>query len=391
MQFDFDDPIDRRNTHCAKWDALENLYGVSPDDGLAMWVADMDFRAPPCVNKALAEAVEHGVHGYFSDESDYKQAIISWMQRRHGWQVEPEWISTAHGLVSGVGLCLQAFTDPGDLVILFTPVYHAFAKITKANKRVIHEAPLALADGRYEMDLDALAASLTPKDKVVILCSPHNPGGRVWEPSELRALADFCVKHDLLLISDEIHHDLLMPGNKHTVMQNAAPDIEDRLVMLTAASKTFNLAGGMTGNVIIPDPKLRAKFTTVLLATGASPNRFGIAMTTAAYDEGEAWLDALLTYLDENRKIFDEGMNAIPGVHSMPMQSTYLSWVDFSGTGMALKDVIERVQGKAKVVGNHGPTFGTGGETYLRFNIATRRSLVEEAVKRLKSAFSDLQ
>ena len=391
MQFDFDDPIDRRNTHCAKWDALENLYGVSPDDGLAMWVADMDFRAPPCVNKALAEAVEHGVHGYFSDESDYKQAIISWMQRRHGWQVEPEWISTAHGLVSGVGLCLQAFTDPGDHVILFTPVYHAFAKITKANKRVIHEAPLALADGRYEMDLDALAASLTPKDKVVILCSPHNPGGRVWEPSELRALADFCVKHDLLLISDEIHHDLLMPGNKHTVMQNAAPDIEDRLVMLTAASKTFNLAGGMTGNVIIPDPKLRAKFTTVLLATGASPNRFGIAMTTAAYDEGEAWLDALLTYLDENRKIFDEGMNAIPGVHSMPMQSTYLSWVDFSGTGMALKDVIERVQGKAKVVGNHGPTFGTGGETYLRFNIATRRSLVEEAVKRLKSAFSDLQ
>ena len=331
------------------------------------------------------------MHGYFSDESDYKQAIISWMQRRHGWQVEPEWISTAHGLVSGVGLCLQAFTDPGDHVILFTPVYNAFAKITKANKRVIHEAPLALADGRYEMDLDALAASLTPKDKVVILCSPHNPGGRVWEPSELRALADFCVKHDLLLISDEIHHDLLMPGNKHTVMQNAAPDIEDRLVMLTAASKTFNLAGGMTGNVIIPDPKLRAKFTTVLLATGASPNRFGIAMTTAAYDGGEAWLDALLTYLDENRKIFDEGMNAIPGVHSMPMQSTYLSWVDFSGTGMALKDVIERVQGKAKVVGNHGPTFGTGGETYLRFNIATRRSLVEEAVKRLKSAFSDLQ
>ena len=391
MQFDFDEPIDRRGTHCAKWDALEKLYGVSPDEGLAMWVADMDFRSPPCVNEVLAAAARHGVHGYFGDETDYKQSIISWMKRRHDWHVEPEWISTAHGLVSGVGHCLQAFTDPGDHVILFTPVYHAFAKVTKANDRVIHEAPLVLAGDRYEMDLDALAATLTDRDKVVILCSPHNPGGRIWEPSELRALADFCVTHDLLLIADEIHHDLVLPGNTHTVLPNAAPDIDDRLVMLTAASKTFNLAGGMTGNVIIPNRKLRAKFTAVLQAAGTSANRFGVEMTTAAYTQGEAWLEALLVYLDENRKVFDDAINAIPGLRSMPLQATYLSWVDFSGTGMTLDDVIERVQGKAKIVGNHGPTFGTGGELCLRFNIATRRSVIEEAVKRLKLAFSDLQ
>ena len=226
---------------------------------------------------------------------------------------------------------------------------------------------------------------------MVIFCSPHNPSGRVWSVEELSALAQFCEKHDLMLISDEIHHDLVFEGHSHTPMVNAAPKQLDRIVMLTAASKTFNLAGGMTGNVIIPNADLREKFVGVHASVGTSPNRFGIMMTTAAYAYGEEWLEALIGYLDGNRKLFDEGLNAIPGVRSMEMGSTYLAWVDFAGTGMSREEFTARVEGQARVVGNHGPTFGKGGETFLRFNFATQRARVREAVERLQEAFSDLQ
>jgi cystathionine beta-lyase len=207
----------------------------------------------------------------------------------------------------------------------------------------------------------------------------------------LNAIADFCVAHDLILMSDEIHHDLTMPGQTHHVMHKLRPDISDRLLMLTAASKTFNLAGGMTGNVILPDPALRARFQKVHMAAGASPNRFGILMTTAAYTHGAEWLDTLRDYLDENRRLFDEGINAIPGLKSMEMEATYLAWVDFSDTGMSREEFTARVQGDAKIAANHGPTFGSGGEMFMRFNFATRRALIEEAVARMQAAFSDLQ
>ena len=195
--FDFDEPIDRRGTHCAKWDMMEPIYGVPRDDGIAMWVADMDFRPPPAVTEALAAAVAHGVFGYFGDDRAYKAAITGWMERRHGWQVDPAWIGTAHGLVAATALCLQAFTEPGDGVILFTPVYHAFGRVIRANRREIVESRLVQDRGRYVMDLDALAASLKGHERMVILCSPHNPGGRVWDATELAALGDFCQAHDL--------------------------------------------------------------------------------------------------------------------------------------------------------------------------------------------------
>jgi cystathionine beta-lyase len=383
MSIDFDQIIDRVGTHSVKWDGCENLYGVNPREGISMWVADMD--------DVLQAGVDHGVHGYFGNDGPYKASIVNWMKTRHGWDVDPSWISTTHGLVSGVGLCLQAFTAPGDGVILFTPVYHAFARMIVANDRKVVESPLVNRDGRYELDLETLAASLTGSERMVILCSPHNPGGRVWTQDELNAIADFCVAHDLILMSDEIHHDLTMPGQTHHVMHKLRPDISDRLLMLTAASKTFNLAGGMTGNVILPDPALRARFQKVHMAAGASPNRFGILMTTAAYTHGAEWLDTLRDYLDENRRLFDEGINAIPGLKSMEMEATYLAWVDFSDTGMSREEFTARVQGDAKIAANHGPTFGSGGEMFMRFNFATRRALIEEAVARMQAAFSDLQ
>ncbi|MEM9270615.1 MAG: aminotransferase class I/II-fold pyridoxal phosphate-dependent enzyme, partial [Pseudomonadota bacterium] len=290
-QYDFDQIIDRRGTHCGKWDGMEKVYGVSPDDGLSMWVADMDFAAPPEVVAALSKVVDHQVYGYFADNSDYLAAITHWMKTRHNWTVENEWIATTHGLVAAVGLALRAFSEPGDGVILFTPVYHAFARMIDANRRTVVESPLALRDGQYHMDLDALAASLTGREKMVIFCSPHNPGGRIWSVEEQKELAAFCEAHDLILICDEVHHDLVYPGEVHTVMPNAAPEVMDRLVMLTASSKTFNLAGGMTGNAIIPNPDLRKAFTAQHMAAGASPNIFGMATATAAYQKGAPWLD----------------------------------------------------------------------------------------------------
>ena len=387
---EFDEVIDRRGTHCSKWDMMQAHYGVPSDTGLAMWVADMDFRPPPSVNEVLLAAAAHGVHGYFGDDRAYKSAITGWMATRHGWEVDPEAIATTHGVVAGLALCLQTFTGPGDGVILFTPVYHAFYRVIRANGRAVVESPLVLRDdGRYAIDLKALAARLDGRERMVVLCSPHNPGGRISSREELRALADFCVAHDLVLVSDEIHHDLVLNSEHHVPMPLAAPEIADRLIMLTATTKTFNIAGALTGNVIIADPDLRRQFAATHLAAGSGPNRFGLLMATAAYAGGAAWLDALRGYLAGNAAVFGEGLAAIPGLRPMPLDATYLAWVDFAGTGIPPEEFITRVERDAGIAASHGQTFGTGGETFLRFNLATPRSRVEEAVRRLRATFAD--
>ncbi|WP_151717356.1 MalY/PatB family protein [Gemmobacter serpentinus] len=389
---DFDEQIDRIGTHSVKWDMMETLYGVSPQDGIAMWVADMEFRPPACVQAAVEKMAAHGLYGYYGDEAEYLAAIRWWMKTRHGWDVAPEAIFTTHGLVNGTALCVDSFTKPGDGVILMTPVYHAFARVIRAAGREVIECPLSQTDGRYSFDTADWEAKLTPTTRMLILCSPHNPGGRVWSLAELRAIAEFCRKHDLILVSDEIHHDLVFPGHKHTVMPLAAPGILDRLVMMTATTKTFNIAGSHSGNVIIPDAALRARFAQRMNALGISANSFGLFMATAAYSpEGAAWVDQLVAYLDGNRRLFDEGVNAIPGLRSMPLEATYLAWVDFSATGMPAQEAIDRVQKTAKIAVNHGASFGMGGENSLRFNLAAPRAQVQEAVRRLQEAFKDLQ
>ena len=277
----------------------------------------------------------------------------------------------------------------GDGIILFTPVYHAFARTIKANQRQVVESPLKIdANGLYRMDLSRLAQQLTGKEKMVILCSPHNPGGRVWSVEELAELAEFCLKHDLLLVSDEIHHDLVFKGYKHTVMPLAAPQIRERLIMLTATTKTFNIAGGLTGNAIIENPELRNQFSQAMLAAGSSPNRFGVLVSTAAYAQGETWLEGLLEYLDGNRRLFDAGIQQIKGLKSMHLEATYLAWVDFAATGLSPQQVIDKVQKEAGIAASYGSTFGSGGETYLRFNLATPRSRIEQALERLAAVFN---
>ena len=387
----FDTTPDRRGSHSSKWDSMESIYSVSPDDGIAMWVADMEFQPPQCVQDAVKAMHDHGVYGYYGDEGDYRAAIQWWMSERHGWQIDPSWIFTTHGLVNGTALCIDAYTSTGDGVVLFTPVYHAFARVINAAGRHVVSCELANNAGRYEFDFDAYDAQMTGNERMLILCSPHNPSGRVWTKTELQAVAAFAKRHELILVSDEIHHDLTMPGYTHIPTAHI-DGISDRLVTMTATTKTFNIAGGHAGNVIIKDPDLRARFGGRMAAMGISANSFGLFMATAAYSpDGAAWVDDLRAYLDGNRQVFDAGVNAIPGVKSMALESTYLSWVDFSGTGMSMEEVIERVQKNAKIAASHGPTFGLGGDNFLRFNIGTTRAQIEDAVARLQVAFSDLQ
>ncbi|MEM7614306.1 MAG: aminotransferase class I/II-fold pyridoxal phosphate-dependent enzyme, partial [Pseudomonadota bacterium] len=303
MPYDFDKVIDRRQTNSDKWDGMEDAYGVSPKDGLAMWTADMDFVSPPAVNATLARLVEHGVHGYFGQDEAYKGAIRHWMSTRHRWEVDPDWILSTHGVVHALGACIQAYSAPGDGVITFTPVYHAFDRMIEANNRRNLQSELRLTDGRYEMDLESLGYRLQGDERIVLLCSPHNPGGRVWNAEEIERLAAFCARHDLILISDEIHQDLVFPGQSHVVAPLAAPDHLSRIVVLTAPSKSFNIAGSKNAQAIIPDPTLRADLKAVLRASGTGINRISALMTTAAYAHGADWLDELVAYLDSNRRM----------------------------------------------------------------------------------------
>ena len=388
----FDELIDRRNTHSAKWDLMETLHGVAPEGGLSMWTADMDFHSPQCATDALRQMVDHGIYGYYGPDTEYRAAIQWWLKNRHGWQIEPDWIFSGHGTVNGTMLCVDTWTDPGDTVIMFTPIYYVFYKVLAAADRQVLEVPMPQENGRYVMDFDLAQSLLTGNEKMLILCSPHNPGGQVWTADELRQLADFCVKNDLMLVSDEIHADLTFPGHKHTIMALAAPAISDRLAVLTGGTKTFNLAGIHTGNIIIPDAGLREEFTEKMFAFGISPNAFGMHMATAVFSPaGAEWLDALMIYLDENRRIFDAGISSIPGAKSMILEGTYLPWVDFSDTGMGPTEVLKRVKQDARIACGIGETFGQGGREFVRFNIATQRALVEDSITRLHTAFADLQ
>ena len=391
--FDFDRVIERRGTHASKWDKMAALSGIDAPDAIPMWVADMDFAAPPGVTEALAAVNRRAIHGYYADTGTWAAALADWMARRHGLKVDPAWVSPTPGVVSALGLIIQATSEPGDEVVVFPPAYHAFRRIILANERRILDAQLVEANGRYVMDLDLLRGKLTPRTKIVFFCSPHNPGGTVWSPDEIRALATFCQEHDLLLVSDEIHCDLVYPGAKHTPTLTAAPEIADRLVTTVAATKTFNLAGAHVGACITTNRDLKRRIDARIVATGlGSYNAFGMIATEAAWRTGEAWLEALLSYLAKSRDLFDRRIEAAaPGARSMHLEATYLAWVDFSGTGLAPEDVSARVKSRARLFPSPGSQFGPGGETWLRFNFATPRAILEEALGRLDEAFRDLR
>lgn len=390
MPFDFDTVVNRRGTHSSKWDAMAARTGVTAPDGIAMWVADMDFHCPPGVQARLAEAAAFGIYGYYGDDRSWRAAVEGWMARRHGWQVEADWLTVSPGVCAALCYATHAFSAPGEGVVVFPPVYHAFYGVIRSTGRRVVEAPLVETQGRYEMDLDALSASLPKDARIVFLCSPHNPGGRVWSAAELNALGTFCAERGLVLISDEVWHDLVFPETRHTVTALACPAVGDLLITCAAPSKTFNLAGGHTAEVIIANPDLRARYRAAAEAShGMSPNLFGMLAAEAAYATGEPWLEALLGYLAANRDLFSLGLpRAVPGARVMPMESTYLAWVDFTGTGLDDAEIAHRLRDVARIGVNYGPSFGTGGERRVRFNLACPRSTVETALGRLADAFA---
>ncbi|QAX28045.1 MalY/PatB family protein [Leisingera sp. NJS204] len=388
----FDKITDRCGTHSSKWDKMEKLYGIPAQDGLAMWTADSDYETAPCVIDAVKAAAEHGVFGYSWQHLEYLQAVQWWMKTRHSWDIETDWVLTSQGLGNAIALCLDVWSQPGDGAVIFSPVYHEFAHKVNKSGRKVTECPLARDGDTYNLDLDDAQSRLNGTEKLLLWCSPQNPSGRVWTAEELRAVAEFAKRNGLILISDEIHHDLVYSGSTFVPMDVAAPDARAWTVTLTAPSKTFNIAGQRTGNMIIPDPELRAAMRHRQNTLDYDPSALGVAMITAAYSpEGAEWVDAQVAHLEGNRRLFDATVNALPGLKSLPLQSTYLAWVDFSGTGMSREEFIKRLREDAKIATSPGDGFGTGGELMERFNLATQRSRVEEACRRLTTAFSDLQ
>lgn len=389
MAFDFDTVIDRRGTHSVKWDGMAGRMGLDAADQIPMWVADMDFPAPPAVNAAIQGLVEHSIHGYYGDDSSMRDAVCGWYRTRHDYEIDPDTLGFVHGLVAGIGFAIQAFTEPGDGVVVFSPVYHMFGNTVRAAGRTLIESELKQVQGRYEMDFEQLARDLPDNARMVLFCSPHNPGGRVWSQAEITALADFCAERDLILVSDEIHNDLVFSGAKHIVTANAAPQIADRLVTLIAPTKTFNIAGTLTGCVVIPDAGLRKKFNDAKAACGSGAvNRFGMVGAEAAYRHGADWLDTLVPYLEANRDHLDAAVaEHLPGVRSMKLQATYLAWLDFSGLDRDMAEITRMVEHDARIAVNKGPAFGQGGACWLRFNFACPRATLDQAIVRLSEVF----
>ena len=389
---DFDETYDRIATRSSKWTLVEPAFGITGDDVLPMWIADMDFRAPAFLTDAVRAVADSGDFGYFAHADSYRDAVCWWTKTRHGWAIDPDWIVSTASLGNAIAFAIQTWSAPGDAIAIFTPVYHEFAKKIRRNGRTVTELPLVAVNGRFTLDFDACEARMTGRERMLILSSPHNPGGRVWTVDELRAIAAFSARHDLVLVSDEIHNDIVLPGYAHVPTALAAPEATSRLVTMPSASTTFSLAGTRLGSVLSEDANLRDAFAGTVSRADLYPNLFGVVLSRAAFSPaGATWVDELVRYLGRNFELFRDGMAQVPGAETHTLEGTYLAWVDFSRTGMSDAELWRRVTGKARIVPSPGPDFGTGGAQGLRFNLGTQRARVAEAVSRLKEAFADLQ
>jgi cystathionine beta-lyase len=383
--FDFDRVIDRRSTESNKWKSY-------PPDVLPMWVADMDFESPPAVIQALQRRAQHGIFGYVTRPETYYQAIIDWMRTRHGWEIKREWLAHSPGVVTALNLAVHAFTQPGDKIIVQPPVYHPFFTIVKNNGRQLVYNQLCAENGYYRMDLTDLQKRIDSRTRAVILCSPHNPVGRVWTRDELLALAEICVRRNILIFSDEIHSDLILPGHTHTPIASLAPEIAERTITFIAPSKTFNVPGLYTAAAIIPNRQLHTQFNHMLenFALNGS-NIFGMIALETAYRHGAEWLDELLAYLQGNIDFADHFFRTrVPKINVVCPEGTYLLWLNCRALGLTHDDLRDLFLKQAKVALNEGHTFGPGGEGYMRMNIGCPRATLQEGLERIERAVNSL-
>ena len=388
MQYDFDTPIDRTHTGSIKHDFKKE--NGKADDILPLWVADMDFRSPDSVVEALKKAVDHGIFGYSRADESYFDAVAAWYQKRHHLTLQPEWMTCTPGIVFALSIAVRAFTQEGDAVLIQPPVYHPFSRAILRNKRTLVENPLVLKDGHYEMDLEDLEQKVLDEHvKLMILCNPHNPVGRVWTREELTALADICLRHHVYVISDEIHGDFVWQGHEQTPYASISEEACLHSMMCTAPSKTFNLAGMATSNLFIPDPEMRRKFRSELLDVGQeNMNRLGLFACRAAYEGGGEWLDQLIGYLAGNLALVrDFCKNRVPQIQLVEPEGTYLAWLDCRELGMTDDELMAFFSDDAKVWLDPGTHSGEQGSGFMRFNLGSSRSVIAQALDQIEAAW----
>lgn len=388
MQYDFDTPIDRTHTWSIKHDFKKE--NGKADDILPLWVADMDFRSPDSVVEALKKAVDHGIFGYSRADESYFDAVAAWYQKRHHLTLQPEWMTCTPGIVFALSIAVRAFTQEGDAVLIQPPVYHPFSRAILRNKRTLVENPLVLKDGHYEMELEDLEQKVLDEHvKLMLLCNPHNPVGRVWTREELTALADICLRHHVYVISDEIHGDFVWQGHEQTPYASISEEACLHSMMCTAPSKTFNLAGMATSNLFIPDPEMRRKFRSELLDVGQeNMNRLGLFACRAAYEGGGEWLDQLIGYLAGNLALVrDFCKNRVPQIQLVEPEGTYLAWLDCRELGMTDDELMTFFSDEAKVWLDPGTHSGKQGSGFMRFNLGSSRSVIALALDQIEAAW----
>jgi cystathionine beta-lyase len=382
-KYNFDKIVNRRGTNCLKYDKLEEIFGNS--DALPLWVADTDFEVPDFIIEAFNKRLEHKILGYTYKPESYYDAIIEWMRRKHGWDIKKGWIKSAPGVVPSLTLLIMALSEPGDKVVVQTPVYFPFFSCVNDSGRVLVENPLVLRDNRYYFDFEDLKSKLDEKTKLLILCSPHNPGGMVWRREELEELGRICIENGTIIISDEIHSDLVFKGHKHIPLPEISEEVKNNCIVCMAPNKTFNVAGLASSIVIIPNRRLRIKYERLINVIHLQGGHiFGNIAIEEAYAKGWDWLEELLTYLEENLNyvvsFFSEKM---PKVKVMIPESTFLVWLDFRDYGISEKKLFRILVDEAGVALNIGSMFGTGGEGFFRINIGCPKATLKEALNRI--------
>jgi cysteine-S-conjugate beta-lyase len=387
-KYDFHKPIDRYETASVKWELTKDVFGSS--DLLPMWVADMDFGPPEEVQAALSKRVKHGIYGYTFVPPSASEAIQNWLKDQSGWEIRKSWVLYSPGVVPSISLAIQAFTSPGDKVMLQSPVYTPFYEMIEKNGRTIVSSPLVLEEQRYEIDFQSFEEELKKGVKLFLLCNPHNPGGRVWLKEELLKIGELCKKYECLILSDEIHSDLVFPPHKHVPIASLSEEFRDISITCIAPSKTFNIAGLQSSAVIIPNEQLRGNFKAVQAQQGFfTLNIAGITALEAAYRHGRDWLDQLLAYLQENYETARSFIESeLPSVRVMDLEATYLMWLDCRELSLSDKELHSLLVEKGKLALEPGTKYGPGGEGFVRMNIACPRETLKEGLKRLKLALS---
>lgn len=386
-KYNFDKLIERRGTDSVKYDLTEVLYGSK--DVLPMWVADMDFEVPDFIREAMMERLSHPIYGYTFRSDKFNSAVTGWMQKRHAWKVKNEEVSFSPGVVPALVLALLGFTNPGDKILLQSPVYYPFFSVIKEHKREVVCNKLIDTDGIYTMDFADLEGKMKEGVKMMFFCHPHNPTGRAWKKIELEKLAALAIKYDVLILSDEIHSDLLLFGNRHIPFASLSKEIAERTLTTVAPSKTFNLAGFHTSAVIIQNEELKKKYEKIMAEIHAgSGNVIGAVALQAAYEHGEEWLAQLLAYLEGNFIFLKDYLaEKLPELRVSPLEATYLVWMNFEKFGMDDKALYKFVTEEGKLGLSDGTIFGPGGSQYLRINIGVPKSTLEEGLERLVVAF----